>query len=159
MSDYIIDGLIANPINTCNFTCGHCAFESGPDKKGEIPIDIMKKYIDEIPELGINYLTISGGGESFLYKNLDETIIHANKTREETEKPKLIIVSTNGFWISDRESTFERLSELKNNGLDTLAISDTYFHRQYNDKKQIDTLKSFIDDENVRCEHDLRDGF
>ena len=149
MNDYTIDGLIANPINTCNFTCGHCAFESAPDKKGEIPIETMKRYIEEIPELGINYFTITGGGEPFLYNDLDETIIHANRVREVTKKPKLIVVSTNGSWVTDKNETFERLSELKNSGLDTLAISDTYFHRQYNDRKQIDRLKSFIGNENV----------
>lgn len=149
MTEYTLDGLLVSPIDRCTFACDHCAFESGPEKEGEIPVRQLKDYIDQMPEMKAKVFTLTGGGEPFLYNDLDETVHHANEVKQRAGYPEKIIISTNGYWITDKEETVNRLEKLKDCGLDMLAISDTVFHKEFNNSEKIKLVKSLNGDERL----------
>lgn len=60
----------------CNETCVHCYQVQG--QKGELPTDDWKRILDELADMGVLLLTISGG-EATLRKDLFELIAHARK--------------------------------------------------------------------------------
>lgn len=63
-----------NPTNRCQFDCPFCSC-SGRDKQFELPINEMRKIILNAGELGCESITITGGGETLMYKNLDELLV------------------------------------------------------------------------------------
>lgn len=62
----------------CNEVCVHCYQVQG--QKGELPLDDWKKIMDELAEIGVLFLTISGG-EATLRKDFLELVEYARKKR------------------------------------------------------------------------------
>lgn len=62
----------------CNEVCVHCYQVQG--QKGEISTEEWKKILDELAEMGVLFLTISGG-EATLRKDFLELVEHARKRR------------------------------------------------------------------------------
>lgn len=86
----------------------------------------MRFYIDDArrhPEIRSVGFT---GGEPFLY--YDEML----QTAEYAKKAGLSsTVNTNGFWGRDPETWGPRLAQLKEAGVETIAISSDRFHQEY----------------------------
>ncbi|MCA9608409.1 MAG: radical SAM protein [Myxococcales bacterium] len=85
----------------CNEACIHCYQVHG--QKGELSTEEWKTIVDELAELGVFILTISGG-EATLRKDLFEIIEHARK------RSFAIKLYTNGLTVT--EETAARLAEL-----------------------------------------------
>jgi len=60
----------------CNEVCVHCYQVQG--QKGELPTDDWRRVLDELAEMGVLFLTLSGG-EVTLRKDFLELVAHARK--------------------------------------------------------------------------------
>lgn len=85
----------------CNEVCIHCYQVQG--QKGEIGTEEWKRIIDELAEMGVLFLTISGG-EATLRKDFLDIVAHARKRRFAVK------VFTNGLTMTRELAA--RLAEL-----------------------------------------------
>ena len=97
------------PIRRCNLACKYC--NEFDDFSKPIPLETMKRRIDDLARLGTSVVTLSGG-EPLLHPELDEIIAHMRKYS--------IIAGmiTNGYLL-----TADRIKRLNRAGLDHLQIS------------------------------------
>lgn len=61
----------------CNFSCSHCYSSSGRPYAGELTTAEVKRFVDELADIGCFDLSL-GGGEPLLRADLPEIIRHAN---------------------------------------------------------------------------------
>jgi len=97
------------PIRRCNLACKYC--NEYDDFSKPVPLETMKRRVDDLARLGTTVVTLSGG-EPLLHPELDEIIAHMRKYS--------IIVGmiTNGYLL-----TADRIRRLNRAGLDHLQIS------------------------------------
>ena len=97
------------PIRRCNLACKYC--NEFDDFSKPIPLETMKRRIDDLTRLGTSIVTLSGG-EPLLHPELDEIIAHMRKYS--------IIAGmiTNGYLLTEG-----RIKRLNRAGLDHLQIS------------------------------------
>ena len=97
------------PTRRCNLACKYC--NEYDDFSKPIPLETMKRRIDDLARLGTTIVTLSGG-EPLLHPDLDEIIAHM--------RTYAIIVGmiTNGYLL-----TADRIQRLNRAGLDHLQIS------------------------------------
>lgn len=87
IKDYLEDRLSApihvrlKPTNACNHDCWFCAYKSSNLSLGEdmatrdsIPWSKMEELIEDFHTMGVDSVTLSGGGEPLSYKYINETI-------------------------------------------------------------------------------------
>lgn len=97
------------PIRRCNLDCAYC---NEYDKtSAPVPLELMKRRIDRLAELGTTIITLSGG-EPTLHPDLDAIIQHIR------ECGAMATVITNGYLL-----TRQRIERLNRAGLDYLQIS------------------------------------
>ena len=97
------------PIRRCNLACKYC--NEFDDSSKAIPLETMKRRIEDLARLGTSIVTLSGG-EPLLHPELDEIIAHMRTY------PILVGMITNGYLL-----TAERIQRLNRAGLDHLQIS------------------------------------
>src|ERR1035437_6009426 len=97
------------PIRRCNLACKYC--NEYDDFSKPVPLETMKRRIDDLARLGTTIVTLSGG-EPLLHPELDEIIAHMRKY------PIIVGMITNGYLL-----TAERIQRLNRAGLDHLQIS------------------------------------
>lgn len=97
------------PMRRCNLACGYCNEYDHTSKP--VPLDVMKRRIDKLAELGTSVVTISGG-EPMMHPELDDIIRHI---RSHGIIAGLI---SNGYYF-----TPERIKRLNQAGLEYLQIS------------------------------------
>jgi len=102
--------LQVHPTRRCNLRCGHCYTSSGPEVRGELPLDVLAGAIADAATLGYGQLAVSGG-EPFLYSQLPGLLETAHAAGMTTT------VTTNGTVLNR-----ERLSAVAHH-VDLLAIS------------------------------------
>lgn len=86
------------PSLECNLKCGFCMYDCSPDQCQQIQLDLLKDFLETIPDNLINSYGLYGGEPSInlsLYEKVIELL--------PLEKPKFII--TNGAWSKDIELT------------------------------------------------------
>src|SRR5205085_3109063 len=88
------------PMRRCNLACGYC---NEYDKVSQpVPLEVMKRRLDKLAELGTSIITISGG-EPLMHPQLDDIIRHI---RSHGIIAGLI---SNGYYFSPER--IERLNE------------------------------------------------
>src|SRR5271165_1457862 len=97
------------PIRRCNLACKYC--NEYDDYSKPIPLDTIKRRIDDLARLGTTIVTLSGG-EPLLHPDLDQIIAHMRTY------PIIVGMITNGYLL-----TAERIQRLNRAGLDHLQIS------------------------------------
>src|SRR5271157_1682544 len=97
------------PIRRCNLSCTYC--NEYDDFSKPVPVETMKRRIDDLARLGTSIVTFSGG-EPLLHPELDDLIAHVRKY------PIIAAIITNGYLL-----TAERIQRLNRAGLDHLQIS------------------------------------
>jgi hypothetical protein len=119
----------------CPFKCKHCAFDSGPDReKREIDIRAARKIIDQIPDSNFAFVYLTGGGEPTCYSHFQELVEYVRDTSIENGCPIGVGLITNGHEFIGKTSE-EMINVFMNYwlmGLDTISISDSEWHRQFN---------------------------
>lgn len=61
------------PTNKCNLNCSFCSCHK-EDKSLEMPLPMAADIIEELADLGMQAVTITGGGEPLLYPDFEELI-------------------------------------------------------------------------------------
>jgi Fe-coproporphyrin III synthase len=84
-----------HPSRRCNLACLHCYSSSGPDVRGELPIDLLRTCLDDAFAAGYHQLAVSGG-EPLLYGALPALLAHARGLGMRTT------VTTNGMLATPR---------------------------------------------------------
>ena len=97
------------PMRRCNLACGYCNEYDHTSKP--VSLDVMKRRIDKLGDLGTSVVTISGG-EPMMHPELDDIIRHI---RSHGIIAGLI---SNGYYF-----TPERIKRLNQAGLEYLQIS------------------------------------
>jgi MoaA/NifB/PqqE/SkfB family radical SAM enzyme len=97
------------PIRRCNLACEYC--NEYDDFSKPVPLETMKRRIDDLARLGTSIVTLSGG-EPLLHPELDEIIAHMRTY------PIIVGMITNGYLL-----TADRIHRLNRAGLDHLQIS------------------------------------
>jgi MoaA/NifB/PqqE/SkfB family radical SAM enzyme len=97
------------PMRRCNLACGYCNEYDHTSKP--VPLDVLKRRIDKLGDLGTSVVTISGG-EPMMHPELDDIIKHI---RSHGIIAGLI---SNGYYF-----TPERIKRLNQAGLEYLQIS------------------------------------
>src|SRR6266513_362532 len=97
------------PMRRCNLACGYC--NEYDQTSTPVPLEVMKRRIDKLAELGTSIVTISGG-EPMMHPELDQIIRYIRSCE--------IIAGliSNGYYF-----TPERIKRLNEAGLDSLQIS------------------------------------
>jgi len=96
----------------CNSNCMYCSFRMGLSKKKiDVEQNAIKRIINELAEIGVKVLTLTGG-EPLLRKDLPEICSFAR------EKEMTIHITTNGLLL-----TREIALQLSNSGVSNLIMS------------------------------------
>ena len=92
--------------NRCNLKCSHCyeSEESHPPERYQLSVEDYARIFDELAELGVLYLTFTGG-EIFLRRDLLDIIELARKKRF------AVTLFTSGTLLDDKKA--DRLAALK----------------------------------------------
>jgi len=107
-TDHVVMAHIV-PMRRCNLSCAYC--NEYDDFSPPVPLQEMKRRIDELARLGTTIITISGG-EPLLHPELDDIIRHIRKTGA------IAGMITNGYLLMP-----DRIERLNRAGLDHLQIS------------------------------------
>jgi MoaA/NifB/PqqE/SkfB family radical SAM enzyme len=97
------------PMRRCNLACGYCNEYDGSSKP--VPLELMKKRLDKLAELGTSIVTISGG-EPMMHPELDQIIRHIRS------HGMIASLISNGYYF-----TPDRIKRLNKAGLEFLQIS------------------------------------
>jgi len=97
------------PIRRCNLACAYC--NEYDDFSSPVPLDVMRRRLDRLAELGTTIITLSGG-EPLLHPELDDIIA---RIRSHGIMAGMI---TNGYLL-----TTDRIHRLNQAGLEHLQIS------------------------------------
>jgi MoaA/NifB/PqqE/SkfB family radical SAM enzyme len=97
------------PIRRCNLACTYC--NEFDDFSKPVPLEEMKRRLDDLARLGTAIVTISGG-EPLLHPDLDDVIRHIRK------RGMIAGLITNGYLLVP-----ERIERLNQAGLEHLQIS------------------------------------
>jgi MoaA/NifB/PqqE/SkfB family radical SAM enzyme len=97
------------PMRRCNLACGYCNEYDQVSKP--VPLDVMKRRLDKLAELGTSIVTISGG-EPMMHPELDQIISHIRS------HGMIAGLISNGYYF-----TPDRIKRLNEAGLDSLQIS------------------------------------
>ncbi|BED92914.1 MAG: radical SAM protein [Candidatus Paraimprobicoccus trichonymphae] len=95
----------------CNMNCGHCGSSCKEVLPDELTTEQALKFIDMCAEIGLIWVTLSGG-EPLIRKDLPILIEHL------TEKKIAVNMITNGWLLNT-----SLVKKLKNLGVSTVAIS------------------------------------
>lgn len=119
----------------CNSSCKHCMYACSPNWKGdwisekdaEIVLtqlsDCVREKYSHSNRIGVNYGIHFTGGEPFLNFDLLLKVVEIAKRK----KIPFTFVETNCFWCRDDKTAREKLTKLKNTGLDGILISANPF--------------------------------
>jgi MoaA/NifB/PqqE/SkfB family radical SAM enzyme len=97
------------PIRRCNLACAYC--NEYDDYSKPVPLDVMRRRLDRLAELGTTVVTLSGG-EPMLHPEVDDIIVHIRK------HGIMAGMITNGYLL-----TADRVRRLNHAGLEHMQIS------------------------------------
>ena len=110
----------------CNIACGHCWFDSGPDKTATMTPQEARGYIDQargVPT--VEWISFTGGEPFLLPEMLLDLVGYSSERGLQTE------CVTNCFWTETEERAVEILGGLVDAGLDVINISSDDFHQRH----------------------------
>jgi len=97
------------PMRRCNLACGYC--NEYDHNSTPVPLELMKKRLDKLADLGTSVVTISGG-EPMMHPELDQIIRHIRS------RGMIAGLISNGYYF-----TPDRIKRLNEAGLEYLQIS------------------------------------
>jgi MoaA/NifB/PqqE/SkfB family radical SAM enzyme len=97
------------PIRRCNLACAYC--NEYDDYSTPVPLDVMRRRLDHLADLGTTIITLSGG-EPMLHPDVDDIIAHIRK------RGIMAGMITNGYLL-----TADRVRRLNQAGLEHMQIS------------------------------------
>lgn len=111
----------------CTAACKQCCFESSPEIKGRLSIDVIKSRISEaVQEFSNLSLVVFSGGEAFLLKeDLYEAVNFCTKKNLQTR------IVTNASWGKSITTARKIAQQLKISGLGEINISTGKDHQEW----------------------------
>ncbi|HEX67910.1 MAG TPA: radical SAM protein [bacterium] len=111
--------VVVDLTNSCNLRCIACWTHSPLLKnppppsyfKEKLPVDTVKRMLDEMKELNVKRVRFTGGGEPLVYKGIDEIMLKVK------ENSMVLCLTTNLYRIE------ERIREIIRDKVDELAVS------------------------------------
>ncbi len=120
----------------CTAECRHCMYACSPGWKGDwiseldaeriltqLSHKLRRKYPPDSSRIGVNYGIHFTGGEPFLSFDL---LLKITRKSHELEIPSTF-AETNCFWCTNDETTEDKLTQLRNEGLRGMLISANPF--------------------------------
>ena len=129
----------------CNFKCKFC-FENcdAKDKYEDKPVEMWKKVIDNLHELGLKKLHFSGG-ENFLYPHFKEILKYSK------EKGFVNLINTNGSFNIEKI-----LTSLQDTKKQQFALKEKYYTHS---PKSLETFSKILKDNAITSvEYGKHDG-
>ncbi|MCG8459028.1 MAG: radical SAM protein [Holophagales bacterium] len=117
------DCLVLFYTERCNIACRHCIVDSGPQRRGRMPLARARQALESAAACGAHRVVLSGG-ETLLF--LEDTLQLCQHARRLGLSLRLF---TNGFWGADAARARSILQQLADAGLDELVLSLDRFHR------------------------------
>lgn len=68
-----------HPTNNCNANCPMCRY-AGLNRAETIPFHILNRTVEELGEIGVKSIILSGGGEPTIYRGLEHIIYRAGQS-------------------------------------------------------------------------------
>jgi molybdenum cofactor biosynthesis enzyme MoaA len=120
------------PMRRCNLACGYC---NEYDKTSDpVPLEVMKRRLDKLADLGTSVITISGG-EPLMHPDLDDLIRHIRS------RGMIAGLISNGYYF-----TPERIERLNRADLQYLQISIDNVNPDRVSKKSLKNLDKKLQD-------------
>lgn len=96
LSDFLkrTGNLLIHLLDKCNLHCNHCYLNARRDGCKILPLELVKRTLDEADEMGLKIVQFSGG-ELFLHPDVDDIL------KSTLKKNFKVIVSTNGTLITE----------------------------------------------------------
>jgi radical SAM protein with 4Fe4S-binding SPASM domain len=101
--------------DACNLRCVFCNNKSRP--RGYLSLDLFRKCIDELGELGVELVSLNGGGESLLHPRFKECLAYAVENRNKGGIKKIDLVDNGMLFNEDVANMFVDL------GVDEITFS------------------------------------
>lgn len=117
--------VLVHLLDRCNLHCRHCYLDAHENGTRMLPLELVKRTIDEANQLGIKSVQFSGG-EPLLYPHIADVLQSA------TGKSFSLAVSTNGTLIDDESAKL--LSE-SNARIVTSIDGPEEYHDRFRGKK------------------------
>ena len=95
----------------CNLRCKHCYASAGKKQSDEMTLEEIRSVIDQLNDMGVNYVTVSGG-EPMMHEHFFEILDYISKKNMNT------MVTTNGTLLND-----ETVRRMKVLGVDSVQVS------------------------------------
>jgi MoaA/NifB/PqqE/SkfB family radical SAM enzyme len=89
--------LLIHLLNRCNLFCQHCYLDAAPSCNTQLPLELVIRTLDEIDQLGIATIYLSGG-EPLLYSELSDVLASVS------QRGFNLIVASNGTLIGTAEA-------------------------------------------------------
>ncbi len=129
MIRYEVVGLLYT--RTCPLSCAHCIIESSPKATGKMKKEVAARYLEVIPKYSDTVCFT--GGEPFLYFN---EVLELTKLATAVGLRTTIVSGAGWVRVDKEEIARERVTLLKEAGLDSLCISWDDYHEQWSPKEQ-----------------------
>jgi len=135
----------------CSAQCQHCILVSSPNKNGLMSVEDARNYLSEMKKLGLTGLDliITGGEALLFFKRVVEII----KAASELGMAPVRSVQSNGSWCANDKLTRQRLTELRNAGLQGIYFSADPFHNEFvpveNVRRGMEIAEEVFSPENV----------
>jgi MoaA/NifB/PqqE/SkfB family radical SAM enzyme len=108
----------------CPCRCLHCGIRAGPDRNEDLDLNLLRKYIEGIFELGFTRLSITGGEPMFYEDGFNASLDLCSKFHISLD------VLTNGFWVRDGQKASTVIRRLFGLG-GKVVFSVDDFHQQF----------------------------
>jgi len=110
----------------CNCSCAHCFYFTKNSKPDPIDPDIIEEALKSIDgQHNILNVHFAGGEPFYCYDVMVESIERCKKFGINN-----FSLSTNGIWAGDPDITHEKLTELRELGVNSIGVSADAFHQQ-----------------------------
>ena len=109
----------------CTGTCEICGLKCGPNRNEKMDLEVAKKVIRDSAYNGIKLIGITGGEPFIYYEEILELCKLAFSLGMQTT------FTTNAFWATDKDGTFEKLEKLKHYGVRSIKVSLDDFHMKH----------------------------
>ena len=113
----------------CSAQCRHCILVCSPKKGGLMTLEDARAYLVEMKKLGLTGadLIITGGEALLFFQRVLEII----QSAAEFEMTPVRSIQSNGSWCTNDKLTRQRLTDLRDAGLQGMFFSVDPFHHEY----------------------------
>ena len=113
----------------CDIVCRHCYISCGPRRRGVAGLNLVEHLLRQIKELGLSGSNVHlGGGEAFIYF---DRIVAILEIAARLDMTPLSWVETNCFWCASDGIARDRLTILKEAGVDKIWLSTDPYHQEH----------------------------